>query len=48
MSLHFYGRGENFVFTFDNNLDIEVYKPTYKNEKFQHSDEDSFTIGGSS
>lgn len=42
---HFYGSGEMFVFSFDDE-DINQYGCTMKNDKFQYSDEKSILIGG--
>eukprot|EP00347_Sterkiella_histriomuscorum_P022138 403331548 len=42
----FYGRGESFVFYFDDEEDIKVFSYTGKNERIQYSDETSLMIGG--
>jgi len=47
MSSHFFGRGENFVFTFEKGEDIRVWRWQGGNEQFQFSDEDCLMIGGS-
>lgn len=48
-SLHFYGLGESFVYSFDKTTKrIEVYRYTGANEKIQFSDERCLLIGGGS
>lgn len=47
-SLHFYGLGESFVFSFDKNEKITVSRYSGANEKIQFADEKCIIIGGSS
>jgi hypothetical protein len=45
-TLHYYGGGESFVFTFHDEDDIKVYRWTEKDERFQFSDERCVAVGG--
>lgn len=42
----FYGGGESFVFTFQDDQDITVYGWSQEDERFQYSDDDSIAVGG--
>lgn len=46
VSTKYYGRGESFVFTFENDEDIKVFHWAEEAEMYQYSDETSIMIGG--
>lgn len=45
-TLHFYGLGESFVFTFNEKKEIQIYSYTGMNEKIQFSNEKCIILGG--
>ena len=42
----FYGRGDAFVFYFDEGEDIQVFNCTGHNDNIQFSDDSCFMVGG--